>query len=303
MIGGMDTALLVLAAGMGSRFGGVKQVEPVGPRGETILEYTIYDALRAGFGEILFLVRSAIEADFRERILARLPSSIRRRLIFQETEGVAGMAAPARAKPWGTGHALLCASGAIRTPFAVVNADDYYGRSSLRLVRDFLAASDPLLSRWCMAGFRLRNTTSLHGSVSRGICRLDSGGRLASVAEHPRIEAADGGFLSSQADGTSVGLRGDEIASMNLWGFTPTVFDLAKPLFRAFLGRARSSPTEEFYLPALVDDLVLSRQASVDVLETDEAWFGLTHRADLSPARERIAALVEGGFYPSPLWG
>lgn len=307
----MSTALLVLAAGMGSRFGGIKQVEAVGPCGEAILEYSIYDALRAGFDEILFLVRSEIEADFRARILSRLPPSLPHRLIHQELDSLTGRINPARTRPWGTGHAVLCAAGAISHPFGVINADDYYGRASLALVHDHLEAQDPQGLDWCMAGFRLRQTTSPHGAVSRGLCARDPGGRLISVVEHPRIvetgaipgdKAGQGAFLSLQAEGNPIPLGGDEIVSMNLWGFTPRVFDLALPAFRAFLDQDGASPTKEFYLPALVDRLVAEKQARVEVLETEDAWFGLTYREDLALARERILALVKEGFYPSPLW-
>lgn len=307
----MSTALLVLAAGMGSRFGGIKQVEAVGPCGEAILEYSIYDGLRAGFDEILFLVRSEIEADFRERILSRLPSSIPCRLVHQEIDSLVGKVNPARTRPWGTGHALLCAAGAIGHPFGVINADDYYGRTSLALVHDFLEPQEPEGLDWCMAGFRLRQTTSPHGAVSRGLCARDPGGQLLSVVEHPRIVEArppleahsgKGAFASLQAEGRPIPLGGEEIVSMNLWGFTPRIFRLALPAFQAFLERDGTSPTKEFYLPALVDSLVAQGSARVEVLETEDAWFGLTYREDLALARERILALVKEGFYPSPLW-
>ena len=297
----METALLVLAGGMGSRFGGVKQVEAAGSAGESILEYSIYDALRVGFSRIYFLIRSAIEADFRERILSRLPNSLRWSLIFQEGDSV-GAPAGARTRPWGTGHALLCASEAIACPFAVVNADDYYGRGSLRLVHDFLDTGEPRGVDWCMAGFRLRNTTSAHGSVSRGLCRKDPRGRLVSVVEHTRIEEREGSFLSIRPDGGSTALGAEDLVSMNLWGFTPSVFPLALPLFHSFLERSGGSLSDEFYLPGLVDRLVAAGSASVQILETEDSWFGLTYREDLELARARIAGLVESGFYPEPLW-
>jgi hypothetical protein len=301
----METSLLVLAGGIGSRFGGVKQVEAVGPRGETILEYSIYDALQVGFSEILFLIRSSIEADFRERILSRLPSGLPYRLVYQELDSLVGPIAGGRTKPWGTGHALLCAEAALNGAdrcFAVVNADDYYGRGSLGLVHDFLGRTDPLGSDWCMAGYKLRNTTSAHGSVSRGLCRADARGRLLSVLEHTRIEELDTSFVSIQPDGSSMSLDAEDLVSMNLWGFSPRVFPLALPLFRSFLEREANSPKAEFYLPGFVDQLVAEGRASVEILETEDSWFGLTYREDLDIARARIAALVERGFYPSPLW-
>ncbi len=298
----MDTGLVVLAAGMGSRYGGVKQVEAVGARGESILEYSIYDALKAGFSEIVFLIRSAIEGDFRDRILSRLPPTLRRRLVFQEMDSLVDAGHPGRTKPWGTGHALLCAAAGMDKPFAVVNADDYYGRGSLRLVHDFLDTGEPRGVDWCMAGFRLRNTTSAHGSVSRGLCRKDPRGRLVSVVEHTRIEEREGSFLSIRPDGGSTALGAEDLVSMNLWGFTPSVFPLALPLFHSFLERSGGSLSDEFYLPGLVDRLVAAGSASVQILETEDSWFGLTYREDLELARARIAGLVESGFYPEPLW-
>jgi hypothetical protein len=302
------TSLLVLAAGMGSRYGGVKQVDPVGAAGETILEYSVYDALASGFDEVVFLIRRGIEADFRERVLARLPRSVGALLAFQELDSLLGpgdLAAAreaGRTKPWGTGHALLCAAEAIRSPFAVINADDFYGRASFRVVHDFLAARGPESREWCMAGYELRNTTSPHGSVSRGLCSVDAAGRLASVVEHVAVSEKGGRFSSRLADGSELELRGSEVVSMNFWGLAPAVFDLALPLFRAFLEQGRSSPKAEFYLPALVDALVARGEASVSVLPTPEAWFGLTYREDAGAARERVAALTAAGAYPSPLW-
>ncbi len=300
----MKTGLLVLAAGMGSRFGGVKQVEAVGPCGEAILEYSIFDAIEAGFDDLYFLVRKEIEPGFRERILSRLPASIRPRLAFQEIDSLVGRVDPPRTKPWGTGHALLCAAGEITQPFAVINADDYYGRASLALVHGFLEKVDGRSAHWCMAGFRLERTMSPHGAVSRGLCQRDSSGRLASVQEHPRILSTEtaGKYESLHNDGTATSLDGGEIVSMNLWGFTPAVFGLAQPLFASFLERSRASGSAEFYLPALVDSLVAAGRASVEVLETTDSWFGLTWKEDISEARSRIMAMVEGGFYPSPLW-
>ena len=299
------TTLLVLAAGIGSRFGGVKQVEPVGPSGETTLEYSIYDALRAGF---VFLIRSSIEADFRDAVLSRLPISVERRLAFQETlsllspaEAVA-VSTSGRTKPWGTGHALLCAAPEITKPFAVVNADDFYGPESFRIVHDFLAASAPSSKNWCMAGFLLRNTTSEHGAVARGLCTVDDASSLVSVKEHTGITQEGGAFLSALSDGGSIRLSGTETVSMNLWGLSPEVFGLAEPLFRDFLAGGASSPTAEFYLPGVIDTLLSRGEARVRVLPTPEAWFGLTYRGDRAAAAARVGNLHASGAYPTPLW-
>jgi hypothetical protein len=301
------TCLLVLAAGMGSRFGGVKQVEPVGPDGETTLEYSIYDALRAGFDEVVFLLRSSIEADFRRVVISRLPPSVKWRIAFQEMDSLleppALAAAAGRTKPWGTAHALLCAAPELPHPFAIVNADDFYGRESFRIVHDFLASSRTASSDWCMGGFLLRNTTSPHGSVSRGLCSLDASGNLVSVKEHRTIRQSGGSFSSILPDGSILSLGGDEIVSMNLWGLTPAAFALTRPLFADFLSENAASPKAEYLLPDMIDALVSRKGARVRVLPTPEAWFGLTYREDRPAASLRVAALHASGLYPSPLWG
>lgn len=300
------TALLVLAAGLGSRYGGCKQIEKVGAAGESTLEYSLYDARLAGFDEFVFLIRASIEAEFREFVLSRLPKSFHCRIAFQEMDSLLGpehgAIAAARAKPWGTGHALLCAEATLGSPFAVVNADDFYGRGSFRAAHDFLAASTSGSAEWCMVGFSLRNTTSRNGPVSRGICDV-VGDRLSSIAEHRIIQDRGGSFVSVQPDGSEVSLRGDQIVSMNLWGFTASVFELAKPLFQSFLREEGESPKAEFGLPSIVDRLVSEKKAKVSVLPTAEAWFGLTHREDRAEVMARIAALTASGFYPTPLWG
>jgi hypothetical protein len=313
-------SLLVLAAGMGSRFGGVKQVEAVGPDGETALEYSVYDALDVGFDEVVFLVRSSIEADFRAAVLSRLPRRIPYRLVFQELDSLLGPAeletvgASGRAKPWGTGHALLCSAGAIRGSFAVINADDFYGREEFTDEAKGLAAGEDGSSGeiapaappvWCMAGFLLGNTTSPHGAVSRGICEIGPGGELLSVIERTRIERGPLGLASTLPDGSTLALTGEEIVSMNLWGFTAEAFALIEPLFRGFLARLEGEDAAgaEFYLPEAVNLLVARRLARVAVLPTPASWFGITYRGDLAPARARICDLLAAGSYPSPLWG
>jgi hypothetical protein len=314
----MKTQILILAAGMGSRFGGIKQVAGVGPGGETVLEYSIYDALEAGFDEVVFLIRRGIEADFRDLILSRLPERVKSRLAFQELESLlpAGEieAASGRTKPWGTGHALLCAESAIDSPFAVINADDFYGRASLVIVHDAIAAVDPENTDFCMAGFALGRTMSPHGTVSRGLCDLATGNGqsgacgvfLRGVVEHPAIRVEGGLCFSRLGEGPSFGeveLPVDATVSMNLFGFTPAIFGLAHPLFSRFIATEAASPKKEFGLPTFVDELISLGQARVRVLPTPETWFGITYREDLMGVRERIAALSVSGLYPSPLWG
>jgi NDP-sugar pyrophosphorylase family protein len=313
----MKTQILILAAGMGSRFGGIKQIAGVGPGGEAVLEYSIYDALEAGFDEAVFLIRRDIEADFRDLVLSRLPARVKSRIAFQELESRLTprevVAALGRTKPWGTGHALLCAESAIDSPFAVINADDFYGRASLGLVHDAMAETDPESVDFCMAGFALGRTTSPNGTVSRGLCDLSPGNGLSSaegvflrgVVEHPAIRVEGRRCFSRLGEGLSsreVELPADAIVSMNLFGFTPTIFGLVHPLFRRFIAAEADSPKKEFGLPTCVDELISSGQARVRVLHTPETWFGITYREDLAGVRERIAALSASGLYPSPLW-
>jgi hypothetical protein len=303
------TALLVLAAGMGSRFGGIKQASPVGPAGETILEFSVFDALRAGFDEVVFLISSSIEGDFRDRVVSRLPASLHHRLAFQEAGSLLDEAAAAKAKacgrtkPWGTGHALMCAASELRHPFASVNADDYYGPESFRLVHDFLASADPAGSSWCMAGFALANTVSPNGPVSRGICAQGPGGMLRGVTEYRAIERGEGGAYVSATPGGAAGrFSGDELVSMNLWGFTPRIFGMARGILEDFFLESAGSAAAEFYLPDIVDTLIARGEAEVRVLPTPERWFGLTYRADVPESASRIEELTAAGLYPRPLW-
>ncbi len=303
----MKTQLLVLAAGMGSRFGGVKQIESVGPRGETVLEYSVYDALKAGFDEIVFLIRSSIEADFRKTVLSRLPPRINFSLAFQETDSLLTRkelaAATGRRKPWGTGHALLCAASRLDAPFAVINADDSYGREALRIVRSQLCRLSPGSVEFCMAGYGLGNVMSPWGPVSRGICAVDPDGFLRGVTEHVSVLEEHGDFVSVGASGVRTILPSDAPVSMNLWGLTPAVFPLADGLFRDFLERQAGSADAEFYLPYIVDSLVKLDKVRVRVLPTREKHFGLTYRGDLSETRARITRMIAEGVYPDPLWG
>lgn len=301
----MKTQLLVLAAGMGSRFGGVKQVEGVGPRGETVLEYSVYAALGAGFDEVIFLIRASIEPDFRRGILSRLPSWVKYKVAYQETGTLLGRrdaaAATGRRKPWGTGHALLCAAPLLDSPFAVINADDSYGPEAFGAVHDTLVRGE-----CCMAGYRLSKVTSEFGPVSRGICALDAEGFLTKVTEHTSIiscgEPGPDCFVTTAPDGTRTRLPGDSLVSMNLWGLLPSALPEARALFDAFLQRHRDSLDAECYLPSIVDQLTASGSIRVRVLPTEEIPFGLTYRADGPGVRARIEAEIARGTYPDPLW-
>ncbi len=303
---------------MGSRFGGIKQLEPVGPGGETLLEYSVYDALKAGFSDLVFLIRRSMEADFRARVLARLPVELPLSLAFQEVEDLLDATAlehagllpgklradglPPRSKPWGTGHALLSAAPFLRTPFAIINADDWYGREALAAVGGFLAAAEPGSMDHCMAGYRLSLTTSGNGSVARGLCDIDPEGRLLAVKEHTGIERRGERCVSVLPDGRETEIASDTLVSMNLWGFTPAVLEYARPLLASFLARNAASPTAEFYLPSIVSSMIEGGRGSVQVLPSSEEWMGMTWRGDLKTLRSRITRLVASGAYPSPLW-
>jgi hypothetical protein len=291
--------LLVLAAGMGSRYGGLKQVDPVGPGGETLLDYAVCDAIRAGFRRVVFLIRKDFEELFERQVAAKYRGRIEVDLIFQAADELPpGAPRPAteRVKPWGTGHAVWCARGAIGAPFAVINADDFYGADSFRRLAGFLAqpglgSGHP--ARYAMVGFRLDRTLSEHGSVSRGIARVEAG-RLLGLEERTGIAAAD--------VGPGRPLRGDEIVSMNCWGFSPGVFPALERRLVAFLAARADDPKSEFYLPAAVSDLIGAGEAVVEVLPADADWFGITYREDKPRVVQAISRLVQAGDYPSPLF-
>jgi UTP-glucose-1-phosphate uridylyltransferase len=293
--------LVILAAGMGSRFGGLKQVQPVGPHGELIIEYSAFDALRAGFRRLVLVIRKDIEADFRATIGRQLEAHLDVSYVFQELAALpAGHRVPAgRTKPWGTGHAALAAREAVRGPFAVINADDFYGASGYAaLAAHFAAARD-----YALVGYPLNQTLSEHGTVSRGLCATDAQGRLRSITELAKIEKQDRGARYADAAGGLHMLTGGELASMNFWGFTPAVFPQLTRMFAVFLSERAKDPAAEFYLPTAISALIGRKEAEVTLLKSADAWFGLTHRADLAAARTAVRTLVNAGKYPSPLWG
>ncbi len=301
-------ALLVLAAGMGSRYGGLKQIDPVGPAGELVLDYSIHDAMRAGFGRVVFLIRREIETDFKAAIGRRYEGRLPVTYAYQERDQdvPAGFPVPAeRRKPWGTGHAVLCARAALDGPFAVINADDFYGAASYQRIADFLRTPPPAAPApefYAMVGFQLRRTLSENGAVARGLCTLDAAGRLVTVEEHTRIvREGPRGARSLTESGPGRPLTGDEIVSMNLWGFRPSIFDFLAGGFARFLQERGADPKAEFYLPAAVADLLARGRARVQVLETPCDWFGITYREDKATVERGIRTLIAGGAYPSPL--
>lgn len=298
-------ALVVLAAGVGSRYGGLKQLDGVGPGGETIMDYAVFDAARAGIERAVFVIRRDLERDFhaaRGRLYARRLDVA---YAFQELDSLPpGRAVPAgRVKPWGTGHALLCAAGAVRGPFVASNADDFYGAEGYRLLFDFLAQPAPgPLERYAMVGYELRRTLSAHGSVSRGVCDVGPEGLLRGVHEHTRLEARGEGAVQRGPDGGEVAFRGDEPVSLNLWGFRPSLFERLRASFETFLDARGDEPGAEFFLPSVVDEMVRDGRASVSVLRTSARWFGLTHRDDREQVASALRALHDQGAYPPRLW-
>ncbi|HEY3863676.1 MAG TPA: sugar phosphate nucleotidyltransferase [Verrucomicrobiae bacterium] len=295
-------SLLVLAAGMGSRYGGLKQIDPVGPGGETIIDYSIYDALRAGFGKLVFVIRRDLEQSFREIIGQRFEKRLPVHYAFQELNDLPpGFSPPpARTKPWGTTQAVLAGQSAIQEPFAAINADDFYGAQALRLMARHLSSGSPDCA---MAGFVLRNTLSDFGSVARGVCEAGPDGYLRSVVELTRIERDGAAAKNTAPDGRVTRLTGEEPVSMNFWGFTPAVFPALRAQFAAFLEKRIQDEKAECYLPTTVNELVATGQARVKLLRTDDPWFGVTYREDRPHVVESIHRLVAKGDYPERLWG
>lgn len=296
--------LLVLAAGMGSRYGSLKQMDGVGPSGEAILDYSIYDAIRAGFGKVVFVIRHAFEREFREVFTPeRFGGKIEVDFVFQELDTLPdGFTVPeGRVKPWGTNHAVLVARHAVQEPFAVINADDFYGRDAYRAVADYLAALDGSRNRYCMVGYRLQNTLSDFGTVSRGVCTADENGNLLSVVERTAIRRTDEG-IACEEDGKLLPLQPDVPVSMNLFGFTPDYFDYSEAAFGDFLTRNGDNPQAEFYMPGMVNDLIASGRATMRVLSSPSRWFGVTYKEDKPIVAANILALVRAGEYPERLW-
>jgi UTP-glucose-1-phosphate uridylyltransferase len=282
---------------MGSRYGGLKQIDAVGPSGETILDFSVYDASRAGFGQIVFVIRRDIEDAFRQSIGARFEQRIPVKYVFQEIDDLPpGFTVPAgRTKPWGTTQAVLAAAEVIHEPFAVINADDFYGQESFQSLSRHLQTES---SGYAMIGFILRNTLSEFGSVARGISAVDENGYLASVVEVTGIERDSGEIKAAGG----IRLSGDEIVSMNMWGFTPRVFDQLRAYFESFLEANSLDQRAECYLPNAVNSLIHSGESRVRVLPTSEAWFGVTYREDRPRVVENIGRLVSSGVYPKRLW-
>lgn len=296
--------LVILAAGMGSRFGGLKQVQPVGPHGELIIEYSIFDARRAGFDRVVLVIRKDIEADFRATIGQRIEGQIDVEYVFQEIDDLpastrAHSLPAARTKPWGTGHAVLAARRAVQRPFAVINADDFYGAAGYRALAAHFARSPGC----ALVGYPLRQTLSEHGTVSRGLCTIDGAGRLQRITELTQISRTPVGARYTDAQGVAHELTGEETVSMNFWGFTPSIFAQLERGFADFLAAHGAEPKAEFYLPTALSDLNQRGETEIALLRSDDAWFGITYRDDLAASQQAIRELVAAGRYPAPLWG
>lgn len=299
--------LLVLAAGMGSRYGGLKQLDPMGPSGETLLDYSVFDALRAGFGRVVFVIRRDFEADFRATVGRRYEQQTDVDYVFQQLDVLpSGYSVPGgRQKPWGTGHAIWCAREKVNAPFAAINADDFYGAGAYHALADFFrglpADDNQKPASFSMVGFQLGRTLSEHGAVSRGVCHVDSEGWLQQVVERVGIEKSGDGAVLKQPDGLTIHFEGNETVSMNFWGFTPAVFPLLQQGLEEFLKRHSTDAKEEFYIPFAVAEMIAAGTARVRVLPTDSTWFGVTFREDKPLVAASLARLVETGGYPRNL--
>ncbi|MEI7897380.1 MAG: nucleotidyltransferase [bacterium] len=302
----MKPTLLILAAGMGSRYGGLKQLDRIGPSGETIIDYSIYDAIRAGFGKVIFIIKEAIEDDFKEAFVERLKDVIAIDYVFQETWMVPeGIVIPDnRSKPWGTGHAVMMADGKINGPFAVINADDFYGRGAFETLADYFRDWTPERSNdYCMVAYRVANTLSEFGTVSRGVCQPDENSFLVDVVERTSIERLETGIAYKNEKEQHVMIPGDSFVSMNFWGFTPSFFGFLNQGFETFIEKNADNLKAEFYIPSVVNELVKSQKATVKILHCNEKWFGMTYKEDRETVVKSIRELVRNGIYPENLWG
>ncbi|MDR0365073.1 MAG: nucleotidyltransferase [Bacteroidales bacterium] len=300
----MKPTLLVLAAGLGSRYGGLKQMDGVGVSGETIMEYSVYDAIKSGFGKVVFVIRHSFENDFREFVNRRFADKIQVEIVFQELEYLPeGYQTPkGREKPWGTNHALLMAKDAIHEPFCVINADDFYGRNSFESIAGFLQQVENKKGRYAMVGFRIQNTLSESGSVARGVCQANENNFLASIYERTRVERFPDGVKYQDPDGSWHVIPENTPVSMNFWGLTPDYFEYSECFFKTFLDQHGDEPKSEFFIPLLIDHLIQEKHVTVKILDTASQWFGVTYKEDKPFTIEKIKELVAQKVYPENLW-
>jgi hypothetical protein len=300
----MKPTLFVLAAGMGSRYGGLKQLDGLGPNGETIMDYSIFDAVRGGFGKVVFVIRQSFENDFREKILKKYEHIIPVELVFQELDKLPeGFTLnPERAKPWGTNHAVMMGKDVIKEPFAVINADDFYGRESFQILAEYLPKSEGKQNDYCMIGYRVGNTLSESGSVARGVCETDADSNLSGVVERTAIERINGEIQFTDENGNKIVLDENTPVSMNMWGFTSEYFQYSDEQFVDFLNNNQENLKAEFFIPLVVNNLIVSKTAQVKVLDTPSKWFGVTYIEDRPGVVAKIQELVNKGEYPAKLW-
>lgn len=300
--------LVIMAAGMGSRYGGLKQIDPVDEEGHIIMDFSIYDALRAGFEKVVFIIKKENESDFRETIGNRMEKQIQTEYVFQDLHNLPeGFEVPAgRVKPWGTGHAVLSCLPVIGGPFAVINADDYYGPQAFRKIYEFLVShQDKDKYQYTMVGYLLKNTVTENGHVARGICEIDGNGKLIGITERTRIEKLEDGPAYTEDDGVSwVSLPGDTVVSMNMWGFSASILQELNHKFADFLKEnLQKNPLKcEYFLPFVVDELLREKKAEVTVLKSEDRWYGVTYKEDKPVVTEALRRLKEEGYYPKKLW-
>jgi len=299
----MRPTLLVLAAGIGTRYGGNKQLDEVGPSGETIIDYSIYDAIRAGFGKIVFVIRQDIEEQVKERFVDKLRGKIEVDYVFQDItnlpEGV--KVSPDRQKPWGTSHAILVTGKKIKEPFGVINADDYYGVESLEILKDFLI-NDKDPNNYCIVGYKLGNTLSDHGHVNRGVCQVGKDGLLQNIVETRQIEKTKNGVIAPGPDGIPRHFTGNEVVSMNLWGFKPSCYSFLGKEFRNFINKNGMDLKAELDIPTSVDKFVKNGEITIKILMSNDRWFGVTYREDKPFVVDSIKKMIRKGIYPARIY-
>lgn len=300
----MKPTLFVLAAGMGSRYGGLKQLDGLGPNGETIMDYSIFDAIRGGFGKLVFVIRETFEKDFREKIISKYEHHIPVEVVFQELNNLPeGFTCPeGREKPWGTNHAVLMGKEVIKEPFAVINADDFYGRDSFAVLGKALSEMTGKTNDYCMVGYHVGNTLSESGSVARGVCQTNAEDYLTGVVERTAIERIDGDIQFVDENGEKVILDENTPVSMNMWGFTPDYFAYSEEFFKDFLQKNMENLKSEYFIPLMVNELITNGTARVKVWDTTSKWFGVTYAADRQEVVDKIQALVNAGEYPAKLF-
>ena len=300
----MKPTLLVLAAGLGSRYGGLKQLDGLGPNGETIMDYSIYDAVKAGFGKVVFVIRKSFEEEFKEKVTKKYEHLLPIEIVFQELDDLPeGFELnPDRVKPWGTNHALMMGKSVINEPFAVINADDFYGRKSYEVMSNFLSQLEGSKNKYCMVGYRVGNTLSESGTVARGVCETDENSNLTGIVERTQIKRIDGVVKFKDENGDWISLPDNKPVSMNMFGFTPDYFEYSDQFFVDFLKENEENIKAEFFIPTLVNDLIVDGKIEMRVLDTTAQWFGVTYIEDRPFVVSKFKELVDKGEYPSPLF-